>query len=472
MKKVSFLAVFLMGVFSLNAQDQERITDANVSNYRSWSIGINAGPTLSLGDAYSFTQDMGDNVPDGVAGFEIGVRGHLTKFFNPTFGITGSAGYHSTSGATVAAASTAGPLSYWYEGSYIDGDISFAVNLSNLALSGKVKDRRGAVLFSVGIGIASMEAVNLAGQTIGGVTAEDRAIQTTVPLQLHYKYRLSDAFDIDALYKHTFMSEDWPDVLSEGVTSDMYGYIGLGLSYNFGGDGEKSVVYANPLDDMYGDIQSIREDYDKLTGDDDGDGVANYYDKDNSTPEDVAVTGSGVALDSDGDGIPNYLDEDPFTMKGAQVDAQGRAIDSDSDGVPDAFDEEANTPEGALVNRKGKEVKVSGGGVGAASLPAVYFAFNSANVSAANHYRLASIAQAMKSNPNLKVRLVGYADQRGPEQYNQKLAMRRAEEVAKQLTQVYGISESRITTESNGENDPLAQGRYDVNRRVDAFPSM
>lgn len=470
MKKISLLIVFLLGVVSLSAQD-EKITDANVSNYRSWSLGLNVGPTLSLGDAYSFAQNQGDNVPDGVAGFEIGFRGHLTKYINPTFGIVGSAGYHQMSGATVGAAQTAGPTaSYWYEGNYFDGDISLAVNLSNLALNGKVNDRRSAVLFSVGFGLTSMEATNLFGETIGGVTAE-RAIQTTVPVQLHYKYRLTDALDFDALYKHTFMSEDWPDVLFEGVTADIIGYVGLGVSYNFGDDGKRSVVYANPLDDMFGDIQSIREDYKKLTGDDDMDGVANYYDQDNTTPEGVAVSGSGVALDSDDDGIPNYLDEDPFTRKGAQVDAQGRAIDTDDDGVPDTFDEEPNTPAGALVNRKGQEVKMKDGNANIAVLPSLYFPFNSANMSTTYEERLATIAMAMKSNPDISIKLIGHADARGPEQYNMKLASRRAESVKSKLTQVFGIDGNRIEVSSVGESEPLAQptANYSINRRVDVL---
>lgn len=472
MKKVSLLIVFLLGVVSLGAQD-EKITDANVSNYRSWAVGLNFGPTLSLGDAYSFAQEQGDNVPDGVGGFEIGFRGNLTKFINPTYGFSGSIGYHQLSGATRAQSRFGSATSsYWFEGNYIDADLSFLVNLSNLSLSGKVKDRKSALLFGVGLGITSMASTNYVGTEIGGVHAEERAIQAIVPLQFHYKYRLSEAFDFDALYRHTITTEDWPDVLFDGNTSDMLAYVGVGVSYNFGKEGKHSVVYANPLDDMYGDIQSIREDYNKLTGDDDMDGVANYYDKDNATPEGVAVTGSGVALDSDNDGIPNYLDEDPFTRKGAQVDSQGRAIDSDDDGVPDSFDEEPNTPAGALVNRKGEEVKIKSGGSNIAVLPSLYFPFNSANLTTTNEERMATIAIAMKRNPDLSIKLVGHADARGPEQYNMKLSTRRAESVKSRLVQVFGIDGNRIEVTSAGESDPLAQPKenYSINRRVDVVP--
>lgn len=455
MTKYSLIALFSFAVFALQAQETERKLDAHPSNFRSWSMGLNVGSTFSMGDAVNFEADKGDLVPDGIGGFEFGVRGQLTKWFTPSLGITGSGGYHSTSG-------TQG--NRYFDGYYLDGDLSLSVNLSNWLLRGYVGERKSALLFNIGLGGAIMNATNGQGTSIGG----DRgyAIQTTIPLQLNYKYMLSEGLDLDVLYKHTFTSQDFPDVIVDGSTADMFGYAGIGVTYNFGKEGEQSVVYSNPLDDMYNNLQTIREDYDELVADTDGDGVSDKFDQDNSTPADVAVNGSGVAQDADMDGIPDYLDADPFTMKGAKVDSEGRAVDSDGDGVPDAMDQEANTPKGAVVNFQGREVSTSAG-VGGGSLPSVFFAFNSATVTAANHYRLATIARTMKANPDVKVTLVGYADKRGPEDYNRKLADRRAEEVAKQLTQVYGIDAGRISTSSEGETAPLADGRYDVNRRVD-----
>lgn len=476
MKKVSLFIVFLVGVFSLSAQEESASTqsengmrtDAHASNFRSWSIGLNVGPTASLGDQSSyFFGDKGDNVPNGIGGFEIGVRGHLTKFITPSFGLSGTAGYHTVSGTSVGR---------YFDGNFIDGDISMVFNLSNMFVRGITDQRKNALLFHIGLGITSYDAQGYdavtRAQTVD-LKGDDRALQTTLPLKLHYKRYLSETWDLDIFYKHFIMPEDWVDTYEDGATTDMIGYLGLGVSYNFGEDGKKSIVYSNPLDDMYGDIQTIREDYNKLTGDDDMDGVANYYDQESSTPEGVAVTGAGIALDSDDDGIPNYLDEDPFTRKGAQVDAQGRAIDSDDDGIADTFDEEANTPAGALVNRKGQEVKFKkDGGATVAVLPSIFFPFNSANIMNAYEERLASIALAMKHNPDISIKLVGHADVRGPEQYNMKLAQRRAEAVKSKLIQVFGIDGNRIEVVSEGASTPLAQPRenYSLNRRVDVIP--
>lgn len=133
------------------------------------------------------------------------------------------------------------------------------------------------------------------------------------------------------------------------------------------------------------------------------------------------------------------------------------------------MDAEPNTPAGALVNFKGISVAsaTSGGGGVGAYLPSVFFSFNSATVTEANYLRLAAVANTLKANPDVNVVLTGYTDGSGPEEYNRKLGQRRADEVKQELVQVFGIDASRIQTTSEGENNPLANGRNNINRRVD-----
>lgn len=102
-------------------------------------------------------------------------------------------------------------------------------------------------------------------------------------------------------------------------------------------------------------------------------------------------------------------------------------------------------------------------------MPSMYFQFNSANVGASNDDRLATVALALKNNPDLKVKLVGHTDARGSEKYNEKLGMRRAEAVKDKLVKVFEVNGDRISVESAGEGDPLAKptANYNINRRVD-----
>lgn len=469
MKRLGLLFGGLLISASLNAQDQDiRLSEAHPSNFRNWSIGLNVGATASLGDAASyFFGSKTDEMPSNVGGFELGVRGNLNYWFSPTIGLAGSTGYHSTSGTD---------NDFYFEGFFFDGDLSVLFNISNMFLYGKDYDRKGALIFGLGLGAMYLEAESYSadgtflGSAGGGVS--DGGIFTTVfPMQLMYKRQINNDWDIDFVYRHQLSLLDGADVLGKGVTTDFFGYLGVGATYNFTNDADKeSIVYYSPFEGMFAEMAEIKDNYAKLVNDDDGDGVSNLFDQDNSTPADVNVGPNGAPLDVDGDGIPDYLDADPFTAKGAKVDDQGRMIDSDGDGVGDHMDAEPNTPAGALVNFKGISVasatKSNGGGVGA-YLPSVFFSFNSATLTEANYLRLAAIANALNSNPDVNIMLTGYTDGSGPEDYNKTLGQRRADEVKQELVQVFGIDAARISTSSEGESNPLANGRNNVNRRVD-----
>jgi OOP family OmpA-OmpF porin len=469
MKKYSLLIALALGVAGANAQDTEKLTQAHPSNYRSWSIGLNVANTFSLGDLQSLESDKAEGLDGG--GLAIGGGLALTKFWTPTVGTRLGAGFYTING-------TNSRLSKYYEGTMMNGNFDVMFNLSNMVLKGKTGERKNTLLFGVGVGLSMVTSeastVDAAGNVIMtneagtvdkfGKPSDPPAIQTYFPVTLEYKRQLSNAFDLDLGARYLFTNADWVDATVTGTSNDQFVQAYVGVTYNFGDKDKKSVVYSNPLDDIYADVEEVKNNFDWLTTDDDKDGVSNFHDKDNSTPEGVAVDGAGRALDADGDGIPDNMDEDPFTAKGATVDAKGRAVDSDGDGVADYMDDESNTPKGTMVNFRGQTIPTNTGG---GFVPSVYFAYNSASISAANYERLAVVARMLKANANAKIVITGYADSRGSEEYNKNLGMRRAEAVKKQLTQVFGIDAGRMEVKSEGEAQPLATGRYDINRRAD-----
>ncbi len=76
----------------------------------------------------------------------------------------------------------------------------------------------------------------------------------------------------------------------------------------------------------------------------------------------------------------------------------------------------------------------------------------------------------LRSNPDLRLRIEGNADERGSEEYNLALGMRRAD-AAKQYIVGFGIDASRLGTMSNGEDKPVDPGHdesaWSKNRRDD-----
>lgn len=462
MKKYSFLII--LAVTTTLASAQGTITKAHESNYKNWAVGASLGDLFMAGDHSSFDPDNGFN-------FNLGLGLHATRYLNSAFGIR--ADLTLPIGPVKG---TNGP-SMWETTTYFDFSVAAVGNLSALGVRGRSFDRKSSFLVTGGFG-ASLSQSEVTNENTGVVTEWPSDGFTTEMFFMAgaiLKYQLNSTWDLDLGVNVRFFMGDVVDAFP-GVKatnkSDMMAYPHVGVSYNFGNDKveESSVIYTNPLDDIFADVEEVKNNFDKLTTDDDKDGVNNLFDQENDTPEGVVVDGSGKAVDADADGIPDYMDEDPFTAKGARVNAAGRAIDSDNDGIADYMDKEPNTPAGTLVNFKGVSIPTrSGGGGGGVGgyLPSVYFAFNSATVTAANQERLATIAMTMKNNPDIKVAISGSADSRGSEEYNKNLAMRRAQAVVKQLVQVYGIDESRLSTESSGETAPLAKGNYSINRRAD-----
>jgi peptidoglycan-associated lipoprotein len=74
----------------------------------------------------------------------------------------------------------------------------------------------------------------------------------------------------------------------------------------------------------------------------------------------------------------------------------------------------------------------------------------------------------LQANAGLRIEITGHCDERGTDEYNMALGMRRAVS-AKQFLVDRGIDEARITVRSQGEEQPLAMGHnedaWSQNRR-------
>lgn len=87
----------------------------------------------------------------------------------------------------------------------------------------------------------------------------------------------------------------------------------------------------------------------------------------------------------------------------------------------------------------------------------VYFEFDSFNLSTRSIQALKSITTLMQDNPEIEITIAGHADERGTREYNLALGQRRAESVADYL-KLKGISRSRLTIKSYGEEMPMVAG--------------
>lgn len=88
-----------------------------------------------------------------------------------------------------------------------------------------------------------------------------------------------------------------------------------------------------------------------------------------------------------------------------------------------------------------------------------------------SHATIKEIADVLKENPGVRIRITGHTDSDGNDNLNMDLSKRRAASVKKYLVTQFGVADSRIETDGKGESEPVA-GNDNVqnkakNRRVE-----
>ena len=100
----------------------------------------------------------------------------------------------------------------------------------------------------------------------------------------------------------------------------------------------------------------------------------------------------------------------------------------------------------------------------------VYFGFDDHSLDAQAQANLDAVAQYMKDNSGVQVKLEGHCDERGSTEYNLALGQRRAQAVKDYLMQL-DIDGNRLPTISYGEENPAVEGNNEAawsqNRRVE-----
>jgi peptidoglycan-associated lipoprotein len=88
----------------------------------------------------------------------------------------------------------------------------------------------------------------------------------------------------------------------------------------------------------------------------------------------------------------------------------------------------------------------------------VHFAYDSSAIRGEDKSKLAAVADYLKANPANAVRIEGYCDERGTEEYNRSLGERRALALREDLILRQAIDPSRIDTISYGKDRPVDPG--------------
>lgn len=101
----------------------------------------------------------------------------------------------------------------------------------------------------------------------------------------------------------------------------------------------------------------------------------------------------------------------------------------------------------------------------------IYFDVSKDVVKPESYGTLKAIADILKENPTIRVKIVGHTDADGADKSNLDLSKRRGESVKNELITFFAIDSSRIEYDGMGENKPIApndtQANKALNRRVE-----
>jgi outer membrane protein OmpA-like peptidoglycan-associated protein len=149
----------------------------------------------------------------------------------------------------------------------------------------------------------------------------------------------------------------------------------------------------------------------------------------------------------------------PPPTTGSSDDDNGR--DLDADGVPNNMDQCGNTPAGAEVGVNGCWTLVD------------IFESGKSRIRPEAEKQLEAVITILKRNPEMRLEIQGYTDDRGMMDMNQRLSEDRARSVGEYLTR-HGIAADRLKWAGYGSSRPVASndtadGRRQ-NRRVELVP--
>jgi len=216
-------------------------------------------------------------------------------------------------------------------------------------------------------------------------------------------------------------------------------------------------------------------------GDRDGDGILDEVDQCPDDPEDLDQFEDDNGCpdnDNDNDKIPDVEDvcpNEPEDEDGWEDMNGCPDPDNDADRIPDVDDMCPNEPEvynghedtdgcpdEGRVKIIGTDIKI---------LDKVYFEYDSATIKEESYDILDAVAATVNGNPQITlIEVSGHADERGDDDYNQRLTADRAASVVTYLVKK-GVKATKLLSAGFGEYCPMDKGHneaaWEKNRRVE-----
>ncbi len=418
---------FSLGVIAQELDSAYVEPFSKVSEFRTWSVGINGGFTMPFADDYT------------TPNYQYAYGGFIKKQILSTLGIQAD----FMAGKVFAENSLNNQYSQYI--TKINWSASLSVNL--ILANINWRNRTGLIYpyISAGVGMMAYEP-SLTDLSIPPVTTKylPAPVQSYfIPLSAGLKVKVAKGVNLDLSCVVNFVSADNFDGLVFGNTRDRFYYPRFGIEIALGSRDKQQLATHNPVASMRTEYllqgQSLKKELmtqkvineklktdltnnlTKVTTDSDNDGVADFYDKCTGTPAGTKVDGSGCPLV-----IPKVEEKIVYVTE------------SDKKVVKEAVDD-------------------------------LEFDFNSIKLRPSSYPSLNTLARLL-IDKGFKLKLEGHTDNVGPTDVNLKFSKDRAEAIKAYLIS-RGVNPSKIEAIGYGREHPIAtnsteEGRQQ-NRRVE-----
>lgn len=437
-RNVAFLGLsFMIGSLTV-AHAQNRTTIEGTTplgpetQYRTWSIGVNAG-LLNQSNIFGFNQDGFNKLEHNV-----GYSAYIKKQISPSFGI--KAQYLGGKVGGINENAESGQISAFETKMPWSGALSGEWTMANT--NWRFFNSIIKPYAAIGIGALNFETSTTIGDQ---TTTSESQTKLYVPVDFGFKFAVAKGINLDLGYQLNWANQDFDGKTGGQYKNDLFSYAHAGIEVALGSGSKPTLSNSNPVATLVNDYTAkyddLKAERDELVAannalksqmetlnqelqDDDGDGVANRYDKCPNTPAGVKVDGSGCPL-------PEMKNETRVIEKIVVTEEDRKVVDE------------------AIKNL---EFDLSKSTIRSTSFPSLN--------------RVASLL----IEKNFSLKLAGHTDNTGSMQINMRLSKERAEAVKAYLVSK-GANASRIEATGYGPNQPIAtnataEGRQ-ANRRVE-----
>ena len=410
MKNALLLGLILFAQNTISAQEEADIA-SNDSIYNRWSIETNVGlnkPITPFSNGYYSSNNNDTYKINKINHFDFGVRYMLSYTFGFKIDYAHDKFENISGGNSLPFKTESNRLA-----------LQGVINLGRLARFESFTSRFG-MLAHAGIQASLFEPKSGVNS---GVTEKDAGIIFGITPQFRISNRIVFSSDF-SLINNIRQHFNWDGTASSkenNLTGKLF-IISAGLTFYLGRQ-EKHADWA-----VF-------------------DNTANKKDKEARERLDLIETQMN---DTDRDGVVDYLDLENNTPNGVTVDSRGKFIDKNNNGVPDEMEPKdtfiSSGTNGTNSSYEKADVAaelIKGGYIN------IFFELGKDTPAESSMGNLYYIIRFLRSHPDAKIVLTGFADATGDENLNMELSKRRANKV-QDIIIASGIDAGRIAIEGQG----------------------